>query len=192
MSASRTGSVPGLDIAIVRREIQRTPSPFVRKVDIGAVVQQIGGQIVVSVLRRHQQRAPAVTSRLVNVRSSLQENFDRFEIVGTRRNRQSRELSAIRRTLIAAAASSRCGIVCAAGIICRCRLLCSPPCVCVCLGEVVPRVSETSGAVQVGSETAACAASALRGSPDLPPGRGACRDAGFDFALMSAPLRIRS
>ena len=73
--------IPGLDVTVVGREIERDPSAFVGEVRIGAVVKQIRSELVVPILRRDKQRAPAVPRDLVHVRSGGQQNLDRLEIV---------------------------------------------------------------------------------------------------------------
>ena len=61
--------IAGFDVAIVGREIERRPAALVGEIRIGAVVEQLRGQLVVPVLGRGQQRSPAVVGGLIDIRA---------------------------------------------------------------------------------------------------------------------------
>ena len=87
--------IAAFDVAVVGGKIKRRPSAFVGEIHIGAMLQQIRSQLVVSILRRHQQGAPAIVRYLVDVRSRRQQCFHGIEIVGAHRIDQRRKTTAI-------------------------------------------------------------------------------------------------
>src|SRR6267142_5327135 len=73
--------IPGLDIAVIGREIERCPSACVDEVRIGTMLEQVCSEFVVPILCRDKQRAPSVTTELIHVRPGGQQNPDRLEVV---------------------------------------------------------------------------------------------------------------
>ena len=68
--------IPGFDIAIVGGKIERRPPAFVGEIHVGAVVQQIRAELVVSILRRDQQGTPTVVADLIHIRSRGEQDLD--------------------------------------------------------------------------------------------------------------------
>src|SRR5690606_10448489 len=91
--------VPALDVAVVRRNVQRVPAVLVRNVRIRPLLEQILPEPVVPVLRRRQQRRPPELARLINVRTRLQQQLHRLQIPFSRRKNQRRQTARVLRLL---------------------------------------------------------------------------------------------
>ena len=75
------GIVAAFDVAVVGGEVERPPAAFVGDVGIGAVIEQIGGQLVVPVLGGGEQRGPAVVGDLIDVGAGVDQNLGALEAI---------------------------------------------------------------------------------------------------------------
>ena len=87
--------IAAFDIAVVGGQIERRPAAVVGDVGIGAVIEQIGAQLVVAILGRGQQRGPAVVRSLIDVGAGLDQDSGALEAILASRVNQRRESAAI-------------------------------------------------------------------------------------------------
>ena len=87
--------VAALDVAVVRRDVQRAPAAFVLDVRIGAAFEEEFAELVMTVLRGREQRCEAELRRLIDVGAGIEQQLCRREIAFARREHERRQAAGV-------------------------------------------------------------------------------------------------